>query len=101
MTTTKNSPKVNSLQVKNYLLSQEHMLNKAEIGWASDIIRHLNFRKKFTNTLIYFNFLRSKKLKSHQKVARFSMKVFKDNGAQYSEIRKQEIILKQILKSSE
>ena len=88
MTPQKLNPKVKSLEVKNYLLNQEHMLNKAEIGWASDIIRHLDFKRRYTNTLVYFKFLRNKNLKSHTKVARFSMKVFLDNGAKYSEIKK-------------
>ena len=76
------STMVNSLDLKNYFLSQESMLNDAEIGWAGDIIRNLNFSEEKTDTLIYFQFLRNKKLKNHRK-SRFAMKCFCDNGTCY------------------
>ena len=88
---------VNSEQIKHYLISQESMLNDAELGWAGDIIRNLDFRAEKTDTLNYFNFLRAKQLKNHRKVARFAMKCFNDNGTHYCEIK---IIFKRI-KSSE
>ena len=78
---------VNTLTVKQYLLSQESMLNDAEVSWAGDIIRNLNFEAENTNTLKYFSFLRNKKLKNHKKVARFAMKCFNDNGTRYCEIK--------------
>ena len=79
---------VNSSKIKHYLISQETMLNDAELGWAADIIRNLDFRAEMSDTMKFFKFLREKQLKNHRKVARFAMKCFNDNGTQYCEINK-------------
>ena len=79
---------VNSAQLKKYLISQEYMLNDAELSWAGDIIRNINFNSEMSDTMNFFKFLRAKGLKNHRKVARFAMKCFNDNGTQYCEIKK-------------
>ena len=92
-TTSQLTTMVNTIQLKNYLISQENMMHAAEIGWASDIIRNLDFTKPETDSLTFFKFLRNKNLKNHSKVAKFAMKVYNDNGAIYSEIKKEKITM--------
>ena len=90
---------VNTQQIKKYLISQENMMHNAEIGWASDMIRNLDFTKPESDSMVFFKFLRNKNLKNHGKVAKFAMKVYKDNGARYSEIKMIEMIDHKIIRT--
>ena len=64
---------------------QKRNLERYEVKYACDIISKLDLGKKFTDTTVYFDWLKSQELETHAKIANFAIRVFQvGGGAEYS-----------------
>ena len=72
--------------VRKTILDHERYFNASETSMAKSILNWVPYEDKMANTLLYFEFLRSRDLKSHKVHARFALTIFEMVGAVYIEL---------------
>ena len=76
--------KIKTKKLGEKLVNEEKFMMKSEKSWALQILKLADYRQKYYDTMKYFKWLRSKKLRSHKRVATFASKLFIELGASYS-----------------
>ena len=71
-------------KVASFLLSQERWLSTAELSYAKILLKWIPYDEIEVDSTLFFDHLRSKKLKAHKQHAQFVVDVFEECGAHYA-----------------
>ena len=72
--------------IRRNILDHEKYFNASEISMAKAILDWVPYERKVADTLLFFDHLRQRNLKSHKVHARFALTIFEMVGARYSEL---------------